>query len=174
MTGKGTRPLIDSVGLDLDLEDGYWFDDPVAGEPNTWVMPAGHGTFGGLDLELLDPADDDQLMLLIEAQHPEYADALRTGDEVVGDGEPINPRLHIALHQVVANQLLADDPPETWPTVQRLARLGYDWHNIMHMIATVISDDIHTAMTEQRLVDAADHARRLQELPADWPPPHSA
>jgi hypothetical protein len=32
----------------------------------------------------------------------------------------------MAMHQVVANQLLADDPPETWQTVQRLAGLGYD------------------------------------------------
>jgi hypothetical protein len=135
------------------------------------VIPAGHGSFQGLDLELLDPADEDQLMLLVEARHPEMADALRTGDEFVGDREPINPRLHIAMHQIVANRLLADDPPETWPTVQRLARLGYDWHNIMHMIAAVISDDLHAAMTERRQFDAADHARRLQELPGDWPAP---
>ena len=37
------------------------------------------------------------------------------------------------MHQIVANQLLADDPPETWQTVQRLDGLGYDWHTIMHM-----------------------------------------
>jgi hypothetical protein len=55
--------------------------------------------------------------------------------------------------------------------VQRLAGLGYDWHNVMHMIASVVSDDIRTAMTERRPFDAADHARRLDELPVDWPPP---
>ena len=38
------------------------------------------------------------------------------------------------MHQVVVDQLLADDPPETWQTVQRLVGLGYDWRNIMHMI----------------------------------------
>jgi hypothetical protein len=53
------------------------------------------------------------------------------------------PRLHVALHQVVANQLLADDPPQTWQTVRRLARLGYDWHNIMHMIATLVTEDVY-------------------------------
>ena len=159
-------------GIGAGPEDDYWFEDPAAGERRAWAMPAGHGSFQGLDLELLDPADEDQLMLLMEAHHPEMADALRAGEEIVGDDfEPINPRLHIAMHQIVANQLLADDPPETWPTVQRLAHLGYDWHNIMHMIAAVVSDDIHAAMTERLPFDAADHARRLGELPGDWPPP---
>jgi hypothetical protein len=31
------------------------------------------------------------------------------------------------MYQIVANQLLADDPAETWQTVHRLAALGYDW-----------------------------------------------
>lgn len=149
----------------------HWFDDPVAGDRLGWVMPSGHGTFLGLDLELLDPSDDDELMMLIEAQHPELVDALRGAEDIVADGEPMNPRLHVAMHQIVANQLLANDPPESWPTVQRLARLGYDWHNVMHMIASVVSDDLHTAMTERRPFDATDHARRLEELPGDWPPP---
>ena len=30
------------------------------------------------------------------------------------------------MHQIVANQLLAYDPPGTWHTVQRLDGLGYD------------------------------------------------
>jgi hypothetical protein len=167
------------VGLPLEkgftpgpvVADDYWFEDPVVDDRGSWPIPAGHGSFRGLELEFLDPADEDQLMLLLEALHPEMADALRAGDELVRDGEAINPRLHISMHQIVANRLLANDPPETWPAVQRLAGLGFDWHNIMHMIAAVVSDDIHAAMTEHRPFDAADHARRLEELPGDWPPP---
>ena len=157
----------------LEPEHEHWFDEPVTDERSSWVMPAGHGTYRGLDLELLEPDDEDQLTLLVEAQHPEMADALAAGDDdVIGDkDEPINPRLHIAMHLIVANQLLGDDPVETWQTVQRLSRLGYDWHNIMHMIAAVVSDDIYTAMTQREPFDAADYARRLEELPGDWPPP---
>jgi hypothetical protein len=33
---------------------------------------------------------------------------------VIVGGETVNPRLHVAMHRVVANQLLADDPPEAW------------------------------------------------------------
>jgi Domain of unknown function (DUF1841) len=109
--------------------------------------------------------------LLIEARHPQFADALRDGGDVIVGGETVNPRLHVAMHQVVANQLLADDPPQAWQTVQRLARLGYDWHNIMHMIAALVTEDIAQALNEHRPHDPADYARRLSELPGDWPPP---
>jgi hypothetical protein len=124
-----------------------------------------------MDLEQLDPADEDDRALLLEAQHPELQDALRHDKDMVVDGELMNPRLHVALHQVVANQLVADEPPETWHTVQRLSREGYDWHNIMHMIAALVTDDIYYAVQEHRPYDNADYARRLNELPGDWPPP---
>jgi hypothetical protein len=150
-----------------------WFDQPLADDRRSWTVPSGHGTYQGLSLELLNPADEDERMLLIEALHPELEDALRRDEEMVIDGEALNPRLHITLHQVVASQLLADDPPETWPTVRRLAGLGYDWHNVMHMIAAVITDDIYKAMKEHLPFDPGDHARRLNDLPGDWPPPQA-
>jgi Domain of unknown function (DUF1841) len=89
-------------------------------------------------------------------------------------GEPVNPWLHVAMHQVVANQLLAGDPPETWQTVQRLAGLGYDWHNIMHMIASLITEDVYSALKEDRQPDPGPYARRLGGLHGDWPPPEPA
>jgi hypothetical protein len=95
-----------------------------------------------LDLRLLDPDDEDERALLIEVLHPEFADALHGEDDVIVGGENVNPRLHVAMHQVVANRLLADDPPETWQTVRRLAGLGYDWHNVMHMIASLVTEDV--------------------------------
>jgi hypothetical protein len=122
-------------------------------------------------VEQLDSADEAELTFLLEATHPELADALRSSGEVIVDGEPFNPRLHIAMHQIVANQLLVNDPPETWQTVQRLASLGYDWHNIMHMIAALVSDDVYRVVQERRPFDPASYTRRLHELPGDWPPP---
>jgi hypothetical protein len=102
---------------------GCWFDEPEPGDRRSWALPPAHGTYQGLDLELLDPGDEDERALLLEARHPQFADALQGDDDVIVDGEPVNPRLHVAMHQVVANQLLADDPPEAWQTVQRLAGL---------------------------------------------------
>jgi hypothetical protein len=92
---------------------------------------------------------------------------------MIGGGEPFSPRLHVTMHHVVASQLLADYPPETWQTVQRLVGLGYDWHNIMHMIAAVVSDYLYHAMKEDRPFDPGDYARRLSKLPGRWPPPQA-
>jgi hypothetical protein len=74
----------------------------------------------------------------------------------------------------VANQLLAGDPPETWQAVQRLDGLGYDRHNIMHMIASLVTEDVYRSLNERRRPDPADYARRLNELPGDWPLPETA
>jgi hypothetical protein len=112
-----------------------------------------HGTYQGLDLELLDPGHEDERAILIEALYPGFMDARHGEEDVIVNGEPVNARLHVAMHQVVANQLLADDPPATWQTVQRPAGLGYDWHNIMHMIATLVTKDVHSALKENRRPD---------------------
>jgi hypothetical protein len=156
-----------------DETTGSWFDEPRPGDRRSWAIPAAHGTYRGLDLELLNPDDEDELTLLMEARHPELEDSLKSGVEMIADGEPFNPRLHVTMHQIVARQLLADDPPETWQTVQRLARMGYDWHNIMHMIAALAVEDVHRAMTEDRRFDAGDYVRRLNALPGDWPAPEA-
>ena len=151
-----------------------WFDEPDPGDRQFWALPRAHGTYQGLDLELLDPGDEDERAMLIEALHPEFTEALQGEDDVIVDGQTVNPRLHVAMHQVVANQLLADNPPETWQTVQRLAGLGYDWHNIMHMIAALVTEDVYSALKEHRQPDPAAYTRRLSELPGDWPPPEPA
>lgn len=121
-----------------------------------------------MDLESLDPADEGELTFLIEAAHQGV-----NPDDMSAVDEPFNPRLHVAMHQVVVNQILGDEPPETWQTVQRLARLGYDWHNIAHMIAALVVHDVHAVLAENRQFDPADYARRLDELPGDWPPPET-
>ena len=151
-----------------------WFDEPGPGDRRSWAVPPAHGIYQELDLQLLDPGDEDQRALLLEALHPDFAGALQGDDDVIIGGELVNPRLHVAMHQVVANQLLADDPPETWQAVQRLAGLGYDWHNIMHMIASLVTEDVYGVLQEHRKPDPAGYTRRLNQLPGDWPPPKPA
>ena len=148
-----------------------WFDDPVPGDRRSWVMPPAHGTYRGLELEALKPEDDDHLLILLEAYHPELQDALRAGEDLQVDGEPVNPRLHLLMHQSVARQLLDDDPPETWQAVRRLAGLGYDWHNITHMIAALVTENAWRAQAEQTPFDPEEYVRQLAELPGDWPAP---
>ena len=83
----------------------------------------------------------------------------------------MSPRLHVTMHMVIANQLLADEPPETWQTVQRLAGLGYDWHNVMHLIMGPVAESLRQTLAEQRPFDRADYLRQLAELPGDFPSP---
>jgi len=124
-----------------------------------------------MDLEPLDPGDDDELFFLIEALHNDGGDAPGSDGDLAAISEPASPRLHVTMHQIVARQILASDPPQTWQTVQRLAGLGYDWHAIMHMIAGLVAEDVHAAMAEHRQPDPEGYARRLARLPADWPAP---
>jgi len=131
---------------------------------------AGDGTQGGASSST--PQGCAYLDVACPAKPAGYA--LRSDEDVIVDGEPVNPRLHVAMHQVVANQLLAGDPPGTWQAVQRLAGLGYDWHNIMHMIASLVTEDVYRALNEHRQPDPASYARRLNKLPGDWPPPEPA
>jgi Domain of unknown function (DUF1841) len=152
--------------------DYYWFDEPPTGDRRAWAVPPGHGTYRELALELLDPDDEDERSFLLEPQHPGLEAALARHEETItGSGEPMNPTLHVMLHLVVANQLMADDPPETWQAAQRLAGLGYDWHNVVHMLMGPVSDDVYRMTTEKRPFDHEDWVRRLDELPGDWPSP---
>lgn len=159
--------------ISLDGPGECWFDEPIPGDRRSWAIPAAHGTYSGIELKWLNPDDENDLMMLMEARHPEWEEALARHEEIIVDGEPVNPTLHVSLHQIVARQLLADEPPETWQAVRRLAGLGYDWHNIMHMIAGLVSENMHRALTEHAPFDPADYARRLNALPGDWPPPEA-
>ncbi len=124
-----------------------------------------------MDVDALNPHDAAELPILMEAMHPDFAEALETDEDSVIDGESFNPRLHVTIHTAVATQLLNDDPPQTWLTVQRLAGLGYDWHNIMHMIGALVTEDVWETLANKRQFDLAGYVRRLDELPGDWPPP---
>src|SRR5258708_29859817 len=68
-----------------------WFDEPEPGDRRSWAVPPAHGIYQELDLQLLGPGDEDERALLFEALHPEFADALQGKDDVIIDGEPVNP-----------------------------------------------------------------------------------
>ena len=104
-----------------------------------FAAPPGSGFFRKLDLSLLDPADRDERRLLIEAEHPELADTLELDEDVVVvDGEEIDPRLHLTIHEIVAEQLWENDPPEVWETARRLSEAGYERHEIFHMLGSAL------------------------------------
>ena len=113
----------------------------------------------------LDPADPDDRAQLIRAAHPELDTDL---ESVTIDGSELNPRLHLSVHEIVAAQLADDDPPEVWATAQRLRRLGYGRHEILHMLGAAIAPQLWAAMHDQRDYDLDQHRSALAALPDAW------
>ena len=111
----------------------------------------------------IDPADPDQRALAIRREHPEYAEALADpiGDALV-DGT--NPRLHLALHEIVTNQLWDAEPPGVWPAALRLFASGMDRHDVLHALGEVATRHVHAALQERRPYDAAAYAADLEAL----------
>lgn len=111
----------------------------------------------------IDPADPDERGLAIRDEHPEYAEALADpwGDALV-DG--VNPRLHLALHEIVANQLWDGDPPDVWPAALRLFASGMNRHDVLHALGEVATRHVHAALQERRPYDAATYAADLEAL----------
>jgi hypothetical protein len=91
----------------------------------------------------LDPADEDERAELISLAHPELAAAIGAGQEVVVmGGEAVNPRLHLLMHQVVADHLLNDDSPEAWLALEALLEPGIDAHEAQHAIGRQLVEEM--------------------------------
>jgi hypothetical protein len=115
--------------------------------------------------DFLDPADPDDRAFLIRAAHPELDVDHET---VVVDGREINPRLHLTMHEIVAAQLADHDPPEVWTTAQRLRGLGYDRHEVLHMLGAPMTGQLWAALHDQREYDLEAHRAALAALPESW------
>lgn len=146
-----------------------------------WLLPAASGVMDDLDLSLMDPSEEDEREVLWLAEHPELWEAIEDeADEILLDGNVMSPRLHLALHQVVGNQIWHDDPPEMWTTAQRLTVAGYERHEILHMLGSVVSSDIYNALSGKLSYDLTRTRRQLEALPESWealrqePPPNRA
>jgi len=121
------------------------------------------------ELTLLDPEDPDERAILIRLAHPDLDEAIESGlEEIVVGGEPMNPRLHLAIHEVVATQVIEDDPAEAFATLERLRALGRDPHEALHMLGSAVTAQLWAATHEGRAYDRDEHVRALKALPGSW------
>ena len=121
----------------------------------------------GVAIEQL--SDRDTRSLVIRHEHPEFEEALKERRrEIEGPGGPMNPRLHLAMHEIVATQLWDDSPPEVWDTAERLLEEGYERHEILHMLGRLVSDQVWEALHEERPYDREQHVAALRALPGPW------
>jgi uncharacterized protein DUF1841 len=128
-------------------------------------LPAGSGE----EIDWLDLADPLEREVIIADAHPDLARAIEAGlNEVETPHGLMNPRLHLAMHEIVANQICDDDPPEVWATAQRLSAAGYDRHEVLHMLAGAMAGLIWTALHEHAPYDPELHRAALAALPESW------
>jgi Domain of unknown function (DUF1841) len=133
-----------------------------------FAMPYVGGRLGDEEFDRLNPADPDERRLLVEMEHPEYHEALQDPG-FDGDIDGISPTLHIAAHEIVANQLWDDEPPGVWEAAQRLTQLGHDRHEVLHMLASVAMGQIHAALANGERYDPEAYQAALDELPGpEW------
>lgn len=149
-------------------------DKPASGDDaqrRHFACPPRRGHFQDLDLSLLDPADPDDRRVLILSEHPDMAEAIERGEhELVIDGEPMNPNLDITFHEVTANQLWDDTPPEVWQAARRLLAAGLEPHDIMHALATAVAGEMWQMLHEQAEFDRERYVRALEEAVSEAAP----
>jgi hypothetical protein len=146
---------LDTGGGLTDMQDAL--------DRRMFTMPHLGTRVGDEDFPRLDPGDPDERRLLIEGEHPEYHAAL-VDPAFDGEIDGVNPRLHLAIHEVVANQLWDDDPPEAWRAAKRLRDADVDRHDILHQLGSLVTGLVHGALTSRQPVDLAAYRQALDEL----------
>ncbi len=124
---------------------------------------------GALGLTFEQLSDPDVRSVALRHEHPEFEQALKEGRrEIEGVDGPMNPRLHLAMHEIVATQLWDDSPSEVWDTAARLLDAGYERHEILHMLGRLVSDQVWEALHDERPYDRERHVAALHALPGSW------
>jgi hypothetical protein len=132
-------------------------------ERRMFAMPYVSTRIDDEEFSHLNPADPDDRSILIEGEHPEWHHVL--SDPLFdGEADGVNPRLHLATHEIVANQLWDDDPPEAWRAAKRLLAEGVDRHEVLHRIGSAMLDHLHSVMTTPGTVEADRYRAALDEL----------
>jgi hypothetical protein len=99
------------------------------------------GRYRGTDLSTLQPGDQADRRVLLEADHDE-------------PGRPPADEAHISRHLALADRLWHGNPPELWDAAQRLLDLGEDRHSVLHTLIDVVAsagpseEEIATALAE--------------------------
>ena len=86
-------------------------------------------------------------------------------DEIVGeDGEPMSPRMHLAIHVIVERQLAMDEPKGVVAVADELSCLGVSRHDIRHEIGRARVDQLWHIQNEGRPFDEASYLADLEEI----------
>jgi hypothetical protein len=77
--------------------------------------------------------------------------------------------LQLLVHEVLANQILDDDPPEVWEAVLRMQAEGTDREGILGQLALVLLPVMHDAIGSEEPWDPDAYVGALGSLPLPGP-----
>ncbi|MEV0844021.1 hypothetical protein AB0I55_31305 [Actinocatenispora sera] len=137
--------LLDRYVPELDGADLDPAEAAAVLERRLFAVPATVVELDGEELDL-DPSDPDDRRLLIVAEH---------------GGDPDDSDPHVTLHEIVAEQLWRDEPPQAWQAARRLLDAGADRTDILHVLGEIAARHVRPAGAEY--ADAA-HAAELDAL----------
>jgi hypothetical protein len=153
-------PGFDPTPYLADLPSGT---DAAVLDRRVFAVPHRSTTIHGEGYDGLDLADPDDRGLLIKGEHPQYHEVL--ADPLFeGELDGHNPRLHLTMHEVIANQLWDNDPPEVWQAARRLRDQGLDRHDILHGLANVMVEHMHPVLTDKVPFDIDAYRREIDDL----------
>jgi hypothetical protein len=139
--------LLDRYVPELDDTDLDPADAAAMLERRLFAVPATVVELDGEQVDL-DPSDPDERRLLIVAEH---------------DGDPDESDAHVTMHEVVAEQLWRDEPPQAWQAARRMLDAGADRTDILHALGEIALRHIQRALAGQEY-DAAAHVAELDAL----------
>jgi hypothetical protein len=126
-------------------------------------MVASEEALAHIGARIEDLADPEVRAAAIRADHPDLERALHEGrDEGEIDGQPMSIRLHFAMHEILANQLADNDPPEVYETAVRLREDGYGRHEVLHMVAAPLAAQIFATVTNGEGYAVGDTSPRFR------------
>lgn len=128
-------------------------------ERRRFVMPFRRAVIGGEALDGLDPADPEERALLLQGEHPDLPDG-----DFETDAEGFSPRFHLTMHEVIANQLWDDEPPEVWRAAVRLRGQGLGRHEILHALMNVMVTHMRPTLAGATPFDTDAYRRELDGL----------
>lgn len=110
---------------------------------------------------------EDEAIEIALRDHPELREGWMNGtlpQELTDDsGNVWSPRMHISLHAIVERQIANDEPRGVADIAQQLAESGVDRHEIRHIIAQPLAEQIWQVMHEGHAFDADLYLSELEE-----------
>lgn len=99
-------------------------------------------------------SDEDYKLLVIMQGHEQFHDQFDNADalaEYEYDPETeVNPFLHIAIHQMVEDQIASNEPMEASLFLEAMEDKGHSRHDILHLISMIlIQITCHTLLKQK-------------------------